>query len=261
MRSRPHVPTLVLSVAGALLSACGSLVVPLADPPAQQWETPRGVVPLDTGAGAASGQDVDRNPYVVRPGQERAERDEDRGPRTKSSSSFVLTLGSRGIDEPELFPGIDSKLAIGSEFAWTAPGSVFGFEIGLTISVADGEFLNGLSQVVEETSGIFEFYFGPRLDFELGSSRFHLVLGAGPSFVTVTDERTVTGLRVESDDDSLGLYGHAGLFYDASEEIQLGLDLRVLGGTEFELYQDIFAPPLEGSADSSQLALAVAIRF
>lgn len=151
-------------------------------------------------------------------------------------------LGQRNLDEDDWSP-VDEQVTLGVEFSQQKPGDMVGWEVGLMGS-NDKDHIAGTD--VEVSTG--EVYGGLRKTFGTGS--FRPYIGGGLSFIHL--DADVTGIG-DDDDSSAAGYVHGGVAFALSESFFLGLDLRVLFGSDLEI------AGFDTDADYGQLALVLGV--
>lgn len=159
-------------------------------------------------------------------------------------SRVTVYLGQRSLDEGDWAP-VEDQATFGVEFAREPAGSTIGWEIGL-LGSADETTVAGFD--VEATTG--ELYGGVRKTFGSGVARPYV--GGGLSFINA--EVDVSGLG-SFDDSSPAAYAHAGISFDVTPSFFLGLDLRLLLGS------DMTIGGISGDADYTQLAVHLGWAF
>ena len=167
-------------------------------------------------------------------------------PETSAGRENRITLyfGQRSLDEDDWSP-IEDQPTFGVEFAQEKPGSAIGWEIGLMGSY-DDDTVAGFD--VEGSTS--ELYGGVRKSFLEGS--VHPYVGGGLAFINGSVEVSGVG---DDDDSSPAAYAHGGVDFAVSELVHLGLDLRVLFGSELTI------GGVDGDADYGQLALTLGFAF
>lgn len=224
---------LVLSLVLPFVAACSSTRVPL-------HET--GVAPVRIEPAAAPAARADW----------RAESPAARGESSgETSASIQFLIGARALDEDYWAP-VDEHGVLGVEFAWMA-SEILGFELGFSVSGQE-EDISILNQIVTARGVTGEIYLGPRLEAPLGDIPLRLYFGAGPSVITGDFEVEGSGALVSDSDSSFGLYAHGGALFELGP-ILLGLDLRILRGTEVTLFG------FESDLDYEQAAFVFGVRF
>lgn len=157
---------------------------------------------------------------------------------------FSIYLGQRSLDEDDYDP-VEDQATLGFEFSQEKVDSAIGWEIGIMGSGADEEV--GATDVEGRTG---ELYGGVRKSF--GHNVVRPYVGAGLAFINSDIEVSGVG---SDDDTSLAGYAHGGVAFAVSEAFLLGLDLRVLFGSDLEI------AGIDTDADYGQLALFMAFGF
>lgn len=148
-------------------------------------------------------------------------------------------IGQRSLDDD--FEPVEDQLVLGAEFSSETQGSAVGWEIAMFASGDSGSFLGtDVDASTWEVAGGFHKTFGD------GDVRPYL--GAGLAFVQLTAEASGLG---EDDDTSVGFYAHGGVAFPMNEQLEIGVDLRTVLGTEMEI------SGLDVDADYWQLSLLV----
>lgn len=168
---------------------------------------------------------------------------------TDSGQQIVVILGERSLDEG-LWAPTEDQGTIGVEYVNEAPTSTVGWEVGFAGSTDDQDV--GLLQVEATT---VELYGGIRKTFGDDTGRFHPYLGAGLSSIVAESEVSLGPVTASDDDSSIGFYLHGGIAFDVSTNVSLGLDVRVLTGT------DMTIAGVDADADYEQVALTIGIGF
>jgi len=161
----------------------------------------------------------------------------------RPDSLFGVLLGGRSLDDEVAWDEIESPIVLG--FEGGNVGAPLGYEFGLSVA---GDSTDEAG--VDVYDRFLEVSFGARALF--GSGRVIPYLGAGVALVWAEVEGDSGGFTTSDDDVSGGLYGHGGVLFPVGDEFWLGLDARLLTGTEL----DIFG--IETDADYGQLALVFA---
>lgn len=161
----------------------------------------------------------------------------------RPESLWGVLLGGRSLDDDVAWDEIESPIVLG--FEGGNVGDPLGYEFGLSLA-ADSTTEAG----VDVTDRFLELFAGGRLIF--GEGRFLPYLGAGVALVAAEVEGESSGFSTSDDDASVGFYGHGGVLFEVGSDFYLGLDARLLTGTEL----DIFG--IETDADYAQLALVFA---
>jgi len=141
------------------------------------------------------------------------------------ANRLSLYLGRRSLDKGEWAPLEDQPVFM-VEFAHEPEGSAIGWEIGLGGS-ADSDKVLGAD--VDVTVG--ELYGGVVKSFLPGDSVVRPYLGGGVSYLTADVDVPGGG----DDDSSLAAYLHGGAAFNVTQSFYLGVDLRVLFGSDITL--------------------------
>lgn len=165
-------------------------------------------------------------------------------PETRLDNRVTVYLGQRNLDEDDYRP-VDEQGTFGIEFAHESTDSAVGWEFGLMGSAAE-ETAGGFD--IEGRTG--ELYGGVRKTLLDGS--VHPYIGGGVAYIT--SEVEVIGVG-EDDDSSVAGYAHIGVTADITPAFFLGLDLRVLFGS------DLTISGLDTDADYGQLAVMLGWAF
>jgi hypothetical protein len=160
-------------------------------------------------------------------------------PEAAPERQFTIYLGQRSLDSTDWSP-VDDQPTLGIEFSQESTGSAIGWEVGLAGSSDESGPLKG-------STG--EIYGGVRKSF--GSDTVRPYLGGGLSFINAKAE---VG-SASDDDSSLAGYVHGGLQFLVSRTFEIGLDLRVLFGSDLEI------AGVSTDADYGQAALTFGWRF
>jgi len=142
---------------------------------------------------------------------------------------FTVLIGERQLDDDEWDP-VEDQLAGGIAFDASDPDTGHGFELGTTYSQDDDDV-----GPVDFEANIFEVYGGYRYTFGLDRDhsdpdlgRVHPYLGAGGAVLRGEVEVDTPGGSDSDDDISPGAYIRAGIGFDLTTELRLGLDYRHL---------------------------------
>lgn len=155
-----------------------------------------------------------------------------------------LYLGQRSLDEDDYAP-VDKQATLGVEYARETAGSVIGWEVGLMAS-GDEDDVGGFN--VKGSTG--ELYGGIHKSFGTGTVRPYV--GAGLAYIGSKVEVSGVG---DDDDSSAAGYAHAGVTFDLGPSFFLGLDARLLFGSDLEI------AGVNTDADYGQLALVLGFAF
>jgi opacity protein-like surface antigen len=135
-----------------------------------------------------------------------------------------IYLGQRSLDEDDWEP-IDDQAMLGFEYVREQSGAPIGFEIGLMFSGDEDDILG-----TDIEGATAEIYGGVRKTF--GSDVVRPYIGGGLSLVSARVD--IEGLG-DDDDTTFGGYLHGGVGFQVSDLIVLGLDLRFLFGSDFDI--------------------------
>jgi opacity protein-like surface antigen len=161
-------------------------------------------------------------------------------PEARPETYVSLFAGLRTLHDDDWDP-VEDQGAIGFQLAYAPLEWPVGMEIGLMHS-SDDDSDSGDPEV-----RITDIYAGVNKTFDF--DRMHPYVGGGLALVSGKSEDS--GGSSDSD-RSLAGYIHAGILFDVSRVVSLGLDARHLFGSDLELSGDGI------DADYSQLALVLA---
>jgi Outer membrane protein beta-barrel domain len=165
-------------------------------------------------------------------------------PPAAPSHQIALYLGQRSLDTDNWSP-VEDQPMFGLEYSQQSSPESLGWEVGIAGSKDDSTLLG-----VDVTGSTGEIYGGLRKTF--GSDVVRPYIGGGLSFIKAKVE--ASGAASE-DDTSPAAYLHGGVQFLVSDGFFLGLDARLLFGS------DITIAGVNGDADYGQLALALGWRF
>jgi len=159
------------------------------------------------------------------------------------NANFVL--GARGLDEDFWSPDEDQGvLGVTVDFG----------RRGWPIHLAAGTAASGAEEHVSGggkfSVGIGELSFGVLKVWEPQGWTLRPYVGGGLAIVSASAELK-DGSRVEDDDTSAGVYAQGGVFWRIGPKFNIGLDLRVMGGTDITLFG------ASGDADYGQAGLVL----
>ncbi|NUP96253.1 MAG: hypothetical protein HUU28_08835 [Planctomycetaceae bacterium] len=164
-------------------------------------------------------------------------------PANVERGQVTFLLGAQQLDEDDWAP-TDEPIVFGAELTQQKPGAWAGFEVGTRLA-GDSATVNG----VDVSLVSWELYGGARRTF-FTESDLQPYIGAGITLLLVALEGD-SGWNTTSDEDvSLGAYVHAGCSYRI-DQLLLGLDVRLVGGTDVDLYG------YSSDMDSTQVCLFV----
>jgi len=166
-------------------------------------------------------------------------------PPAQPEHQFSISLGQRHFtDDTNFWDPNEDQGMIAFEFAEESSAQAIGWEVGFAGST-DESTLAG----TKWTGSTGEIYGGLRKSF--GSDSVRPYLGGGLSFLRARWESS----GFDDDDTTLAAYVHGGIDFLVSQTFFVGLDVRVLFGS------DITLGPLDGDADYNQAALRFGWRF
>jgi hypothetical protein len=167
-------------------------------------------------------------------------------PAEHKANRLSVYLGQRTFGDQEIWDPVEDEGVAAVDFARQTPGSAVGWEVGLAGSYGSNRLFGA-----DLDGSTTELYGGVRTTF-VTKSLVRPVLGAGLSVIHADVE--VSGFG-QLDDSSLAGYVHGGVDFDLTDAFFLGLDLRVLFGSDIE------GAGAEGDADYAQLALVIGFAF
>jgi len=156
---------------------------------------------------------------------------------------FGVFVGGRSLADDTAWDEIESPIMLG--FEGGNVGKPLGYEVGFSLA-GDSTDVAG----VDVSNTFLELSAGGRLIF--GEGKFLPYVGAGLALVMVDIEAESGGLSASDDDVTPGFYGHGGVLFRVGERFHLGLDARLMMGTEVDLVG------IESDADYAQLAAVFA---
>lgn len=156
-------------------------------------------------------------------------------------------FGARALDSD--YDPVDEQLSFGLEYAFQPSTSWLGVEAGYQFS-AKKKSKNNTDFTVAE----FDAYAGPRMTF-LRQQMVQPYVGLGLALVGVSKEIEVGNTSTDDDDGSLGFYAHGGLVINPFRGFQVGLDVRIVTGTDLTLFNS------DTNGDYEQVALVVGWGF
>ena len=222
--------------------------------------TARGGHRRSVGAGVSRASDVPASAYPhkdllieERPSlpSRRSSRPEQQ--QQASNRGVQLTLSDRQLDEAIWAP-TDSPLAVGVAYVSEDPATL-GFELGLSYA-RDSEtgFIPGLNSALTVDFDMLELSAGIRKTL-LQDKPIQPFVGAGVSFVALDYGGQSSGISFTESDSSAGVYVRAGLMIPLSERFKIGVDAKVLRGTQVDLFGFSF------DVDYEQFGLVFEIQF
>lgn len=157
-------------------------------------------------------------------------------PRTNPQGQGAVHLGLRYLDDDAFYEPLEEPVALGVEYARRfQKGGTFGFEAGGFLA-SDAEL--GVDLLFLEGD------LGLRASHDI--DRFQVFAGGGIALILAQVESAV----LSEDDYTIGPYVHAGAIYYVTTDFFLGVDARLVTGTEID-----FPSFVETDADYVQVAL------
>lgn len=166
----------------------------------------------------------------------------------RAHSRVSLLAGGRRLTD-EAWGDVDEQLALGFEFTRVLP-SGFGIEFG---ALGSTDVQERASENVDVTGAVVELYFGFRQEF--GSGRLHPYLAAGGSALAAGIDNDSGGVVADDEDMAPAIYGRGGFLYETGPRSFVGLDLRIVRGSELEF------ETVELDADYEQATFIIGLRF
>lgn len=171
--------------------------------------------------------------------------------RPDPRTHVFLKVGTRVLKDDTFWSEVDRPLAFSAEIDYRRPDSAIGAEFGF------GFAIDAKDRAAVDTVGKFyEIYGGIRFTGDMGPDKqIHPYLGVGLTAI-VASERHVAG-PVDDDDSDIatGAYAHIGAYYSINRHIHVGIDGRVVFGTDMELFG------IDTNADYQQLSLIFGTGF
>lgn len=128
---------------------------------------------------------------------------------------------------------LENQPVVGIEFEFRPPNSGLGFEIGAQVSA---DFENNVGGAAVDLLGLLgELYAGPRYTFDVIGAPIHPYIGAGVTLARARLEVFVGNAESTAYDTALAGYGHAGLMYEATQHLDIGIDVRGTFGGEIDV--------------------------
>jgi len=163
------------------------------------------------------------------------------------SSKATLYYGQRELDEDDYEP-VEEQEVIGVGFSFAPAGPGFGVEAAYFMGEDDDD-VGG----IDVESSTDELAAGVRYTF--GQDRFRPYVGFGLSWIEIEAKASGGGASVSEDDDSIGLWVAGGFDAWITRHVALGLEYRMLAGTDVELFG------VDSDADYGQIAITASLGF
>ena len=158
-------------------------------------------------------------------------------------------VGARSLGDDEVWDPVADELTLGLQYSKVGT-SGFGIEFGVSGSTG---FKNEVTTNVDVTGAVIEVFGGLRKEFDWG--KWRPTFGAGAALLAAGIDNDSGGAVADDEDTSSGLYAHGGIFYDFDSNAFIGVDARVLTGTEIEF------GTIQADADYQQVTLILGLRF
>ena len=128
---------------------------------------------------------------------------------------------------------LENQPVVGIEFEFRPPQSGLGFEVGAQVSA---DFENNVGGAAVDLLGLLgEIYAGPRYTFDVIGAPIHPYIGAGVTLARARLEVFVGNTESTAYDTALAGYGHAGLMYEATQHLDIGIDVRGTFGGDIDV--------------------------
>ena len=150
-----------------------------------------------------------------------------------AGGQFNALVGLRDFAASSTWQPLDEQLALGLDFVYGPRDALLQWDISVLYAFDDTStaLSGGADRASAET---WEVGLGMLHFFRFGSEAVVPYLGGGVSLLHVDTELLAGGL-VDDSDWSFGGYARAGMQFRFREYEHIGLDLRVLGGTDLDL--------------------------
>lgn len=152
----------------------------------------------------------------------------------EGNANFVL--GIRQFDENDWEP-VEDQEVFGVDVDFGEPGWPINLDIGFHVSsdeddLTDGFFLGDVDLKVT----VSEISFGVVKTWKTGTGQVRPFIGGGGSVIKAEAEFDTPGLgSFDEDDTTFALYGRGGVYWRIGSRFNIGLDGRILGGSDFEI--------------------------
>jgi hypothetical protein len=146
------------------------------------------------------------------------------GDQAQSRGSFLV--GTRSLDE-DLWAPVEDQVTLGGEYSAVNKESGVGYEFGVSVSGDSAEV-----GAFDVTGTLLEASGGVRAEF--GSGELRPYIGAGVALVNAEIEAEGAGGTATEDDTSVAGYAHAGFNVPFGERFFMGLDARMLFGSDID---------------------------
>ena len=147
----------------------------------------------------------------------------------EGSANFLV--GLRQLDE-ELWDPLDQQGAFGVTVDFGGAEWPIHLETGFYGSGEQDLFIDNFTLQGDVSANVAELFLGVNKTWEPGGS-IRPFVGGGLTTASVNVE--ILG-NVEDDDSSLGAYVHGGVYWRLGKRFNLGLDARILTGTDLTVF-------------------------
>ncbi len=158
--------------------------------------------------------------------------------------TFHMTLGVGQLRDDNYWQGLDEPWFFGLDYASNTDGEQLGAEVGF--------LLWGDSTSPGEEVSVAEIFAGLRYTANADRHGPHPYVGVGGTLIGAK----LKGPVYDENDGSIGLYGHVGLTVPMGPRTEIGLDYRVVRGTESD-----FPGGPDSDFDYDRLALVIGWSF
>lgn len=174
--------------------------------------------------------------------QRKVERSDDYYPGNEET--FHLTIGVGQLRDDAYWQGLDEPWFFGMDYASATDGDGLGAEVGF--------LLWGDSASPDQDLSAAEVFAGLRFTANAGRRGPHPYVGVGGTLIGAKLE----GPAYDENDGALGIYGHAGVTVPLGTGTEIGLDYRMVRGTEAD-----FPGGPDSDFDYNRLALVIGWSF
>ena len=182
-------------------------------------------------------------------------QDSDRLPDSESPWELHLTLmvGERSLDEDD-WGSFDSPTIYGVELDETSSRSGNGIEAGVFYTNEErDDVIAGIAGDVEVTT--YEFYGGVRHTFRPGQGGLHPFVSAGLVAEHGRFKLDAPGVSEADGELMVGAYARAGLLWDLTDRVRLGVDYRYVVSEDLKVFGN------DLNNDHDEVAFSVGFAF
>jgi len=171
------------------------------------------------------------------------------GPAFAAGNANFL-IGGRGLDE-DLWDPVDDHSVFGVTVDFGGAEWPVRIETGFYGSAAEDTVDDALLGGIDVTLTVAEFFFGVNKTWTPAGKVRPFVGGGLASVIADIELDTAFFGGTDDDDQSLGAYVHGGVFWRLGPKFNIGLDGRVMTGTDLTLFDS------ETDVDYVQLGLVL----